>query len=140
MPRSDPLEVWNVEVVATSVRISLNAEAADTFADSAEPRTWVSIDGRLDRPVKRTLTTVNILAYRGEALEGGNPGYAIGGSRDWLIVTPLPEREFGDLLLLASLQCLETVRLVTEKIRYGKGAVHSVSFATRPVPSDVDDC
>lgn len=74
---------------------------------------------------------------------GGNPGSAIGATTAWQLVLRLPREQFADLLVIVGARRLAEVDLLLDGLSRGRGAVRSVSFHTKPAPSergeDIDD-
>jgi hypothetical protein len=122
-------------VTATSVSVGRLGPKILHPEPEGESRTYIKIEGTLDRPVLRDVLTATIQVSDREE-PPGNPGAAIGGTTIWHVGCALPRAQFAHLLALVLAGKLVKVDMLFESLRRGSGIMRSVHFETAPVPSD----
>lgn len=66
------------------------------------------------------------------------PGYALGGKTPWTVSCQLPLDQFANLLTMVLAGKLHAVDMAFDEVRWHKGTLLSIKFATRPLPSEGD--
>jgi hypothetical protein len=135
--KPDPVR-FVVCVTAASVSVGRLGPDIYTLEPEGESRTYISLEGTLDRPVIRDLVAAHIQVSDGDE-RPGNPGAAIGATTVFTVACSLPRAQFSDLLALVMAGKLAKVDLLFESLRRGNGILRSVHFRTAPVPGEADD-
>jgi hypothetical protein len=135
--RKKSLEWFKIEVTATAASISHRGPGLSGPDPEGHASSVIKIEGTLDRPVLKRKTAF-MYVFCGAKI-GDNPGSAIGATTAWQLVLRLPHEQFVDLLTIVAASRLAEVDLLLDGLRYGKGAVRSVSFYTNPVPYERGD-
>jgi hypothetical protein len=131
------LEWFKIKVTATSVNITHRGPGLSGPEPDGSADTVIHMEGAMDHPVLKRSTAL-VYVFCAEAI-GDNSGTAIGATTAWQVVLRLPREQFADLLAVVVAERLAEVDLLLDGVKYGKGAVRSVSFYTEPVPSERDE-
>ena len=134
--KQDPVR-FTLTVAACAVSVGRLGPKIFYPEPEGESRTYITIEGTLDRPVLRDVLAATIQVSDGEE-RPGNPGAAIGGTTIWHVACGLPRAQFADLLALVTAGKLVKVDLLFESLRRGSGILRSVHFETAPVPSEAE--
>jgi hypothetical protein len=132
----DPVR-FTLRVTACAVSVGRLGPDIYTLEPEGESRTYITLEGTLDRPVIRDLVAAHIQVSDGDE-KPGNPGAAIGGASVWHVACSLPRAQFSDLMALVVCGRLAKVDMLFESLRRGSGVMRSVHFDTAPVPSEAE--
>lgn len=116
-----------VRVEAVAARVSRIGPDIYAFEPKGAVSSTIAIEGKLDRPVLKTLQDAHVTVFEREEREG-NPGSAIGGSIRWNVVCSLHREQFSDLLAVVLADKLSTVDMVFADLRRGRGTLRTISL------------
>lgn len=131
---TDPVR-FTVSVEAASVSAGRIGPDIYTLAPAGESRTYIHIEGTLDRPVLRDVIAAAIQVSDGDE-KPGNPGAAIGVTSVFSVACALPRGQFDDVLALVMAGKLAKADLLFESLRRGHGVLRSIHFRTAPTPRE----
>lgn len=129
-------------------RLKLSVRAAAAFVWRFDPVheklytgakgvTKIRIEGKSEGYTRKIERDTLLLVSR-ETEATTVAGYALGGKTPWSVSCELPDEQFRDLLALVLADRLYTVEMVFDRVRWYKGILLSVDFATRPLPSEAE--